>query len=111
MALRTTSRLERIEPFYVMELAKEAGRIAASAECDPARGGERMIFLNIGEPDFGAPDAVLQAATRVLAGRALPYTQATGRAAKHGATPRGLVRIAKTALDRRSASGSAALPP
>ena len=78
MTLRTAARLDRIEPFYVMELAKEASRIAASAECDPARGGEPMIFLNIGEPDFGAPDAVLQAAARVLAGRALPYTQATG---------------------------------
>jgi aspartate/methionine/tyrosine aminotransferase len=78
MALRTAARLERIEPFYVMELAKEAARVAASPECDPARGGERMLFLNIGEPDFGAPDAALAAAARVLAGRALPYTQATG---------------------------------
>ncbi len=81
MTLRTTARLERIEPFFVMELAKEASRIAASAECDPARGGEPMIFLNIGEPDFGAPDAVVRAAERTLAGRALPYTQATGLAA------------------------------
>jgi aspartate/methionine/tyrosine aminotransferase len=80
MTLRTAARLERIEPFFVMELAKEASRIAASAECDPARGGEPMIFLNIGEPDFGAPDAVLRAAERVLAARALPYTQATGLA-------------------------------
>ena len=80
MTLRTAARLDRIEPFFVMELAKEASRIAASAECDPARGGEPMIFLNIGEPDFGAPDAVLRAAERVLAGRALPYTQATGLA-------------------------------
>jgi aspartate/methionine/tyrosine aminotransferase len=78
VALRTAARLERIEPFYVMEFAKQASRIAASRECDPARGGEPMIFLNIGEPDFGAPDAALQAASRVIAQRALPYTQATG---------------------------------
>ena len=78
MTLRTARRLDRIEPFYVMELAKEAARIADSPECDPARGGERMIFLNIGEPDFGAPDAALRAASDVIAGRALPYTQATG---------------------------------
>ncbi len=78
MTLRTAARLDRIEPFYVMELAKEAARIADSPQCDPARGGERMIFLNVGEPDFGAPDAVLRAASRVVAGRALPYTQATG---------------------------------
>ncbi|MCW5637241.1 MAG: pyridoxal phosphate-dependent aminotransferase [Rubrivivax sp.] len=80
MTLRTTTRLERIEPFFVMELAKEAGRIARSAECDPARGGEPMVFLNIGEPDFGAPDAALQAAAQAIAGRALPYTDATGLA-------------------------------
>ncbi|MBL8287921.1 MAG: pyridoxal phosphate-dependent aminotransferase [Rubrivivax sp.] len=78
--MRTAARLEHIEPFFVMELAKEAGRIAASPACDPARGGEPMIFLNIGEPDFGAPDATLALAQRVLAGRALPYTQATGLA-------------------------------
>ena len=78
MTLRTAARLDRIEPFYVMELAKEASRIAASPACDPAQGGEPMIFLNVGEPDFGAPDAVLRAAERVLAARALPYTQATG---------------------------------
>jgi len=78
MTLRTAARLERIEPFYVMELAKEAGRIADSAECDPARGGEPMIFLNVGEPDFGAPDTALRAAAQAVAGRALPYTQATG---------------------------------
>jgi aspartate/methionine/tyrosine aminotransferase len=78
MTLRTAARLDRIEPFYVMELAKEAGRIAASTACDPARGGEPMIFLNVGEPDFGAPDAALRAAAAVIAGRALPYTQATG---------------------------------
>jgi len=78
MSLRTAARLERIEPFYVMEMAKEAGRIAGSAECDPARGGEPMIFLNVGEPDFGAPDTALHAAAQAIAGRALPYTQATG---------------------------------
>jgi aspartate/methionine/tyrosine aminotransferase len=78
MPLRTAARVDRIEPFYVMELAKEAFAIAGSAECDAARGGEPMVFLNIGEPDFGAPDAALQAAARAVAGRQLPYTQATG---------------------------------
>jgi aspartate/methionine/tyrosine aminotransferase len=76
--LRTASRLEHIEPFYVMELAKEAGRIAASAECDPARGGEPMIFLNIGEPDFGAPAPVRAAAERCRRAGSTQYTQATG---------------------------------
>ena len=48
--MRTASRLEHIEPFYVMECAKAADEIARSPACDVARGGEPMIFLNIGEP-------------------------------------------------------------
>jgi aspartate/methionine/tyrosine aminotransferase len=76
--LRTASRLEHIEPFFVMECAKEASHIAASAECDPARGGEPMIFLNIGEPDFTAPPVVRAAAERCLRDGATQYTQATG---------------------------------
>jgi aspartate/methionine/tyrosine aminotransferase len=76
--MRTASRLERIEPFYVMECAKAAQRIAASPACDPALGGEPMIYLNIGEPDFGAPSAVLQAAQQCLLAGRTPYTQATG---------------------------------
>jgi len=75
---RTAGRLDHIEPFYVMECAKEAARIAASPECDPARGGEPMIFLNIGEPDFTAAEAVTRAAERCLRDGATQYTQATG---------------------------------
>jgi aspartate/methionine/tyrosine aminotransferase len=76
--IRTASRLDRIEPFYVMECAKAAEAIARSPECDPALGGEPMIFLNIGEPDFGAAPAVLRAAEQCLARGQTRYTQATG---------------------------------
>ena len=76
--LHLASRLDRIEPFYVMEIAKEAERIARSPECDPAAGGEPMLFLNIGEPDFGAPAPVLAAAERCLRAGSTPYTAATG---------------------------------
>ena len=38
--IRLASRLEHIEPFYVMECAKAAERIAQSPACDPAQGGE-----------------------------------------------------------------------
>ena len=78
MTLRTASRLEHIEPFYVMECAKEAARVAALPECDVARGGEPMIFLNIGEPDFTAPPLVREAAERCLRDGRTQYTQATG---------------------------------
>ena len=53
--MKLARRLEHIEPFYVMACAKVARQIAASPACDPARGGERMLYLNIGEPDFTAP--------------------------------------------------------
>jgi aspartate/methionine/tyrosine aminotransferase len=76
--MKLARRLERIEPFYVMECAKAAGRIAASAACDPRQGGEPMIFLNIGEPDFTAPPSVLAAAQRCLVAGSTQYTQATG---------------------------------
>jgi aspartate/methionine/tyrosine aminotransferase len=76
--MRLAARLEHIEPFYVMECAKAAGEIARSAACDPARGGEPMLFLNIGEPDFSAPPRVVQAAEACMRSGRTQYTQATG---------------------------------
>ena len=53
--MRISQRAQRVEPFYVMELAKAAADMAAGA-----RPGDRpMITLNIGEPDFTAPPRVL----------------------------------------------------
>jgi aspartate/methionine/tyrosine aminotransferase len=75
--MKLAGRLDRIEPFYVMELGKAAARMAASPACDPAQGGRRMIRLNIGEPDFGAAPAVREAAAQAVAGD-LPYTDALG---------------------------------
>ena len=76
--LRTSSRLDHIEPFYVMECAKAADIIARSPACDPALGGEPMIFLNIGEPDFTAAAAVQRAAQACLEMGRTQYTHATG---------------------------------
>jgi aspartate/methionine/tyrosine aminotransferase len=76
--MRLARRLDRIEPFYVMECAKAAAAIADSPACDPRVGGEPMIFLNIGEPDFTAPPPVLRAAEAALAAGRTQYTQATG---------------------------------
>ena len=66
MAHRLASRLQHIEPFYVMEMAKAAQRLAQSPDCDPAQGGSPMIYLNIGEPDMGAAPAVVAAAKACL---------------------------------------------
>ncbi len=40
--------------------------------------GQRVIRLNIGEPDFGAPPAVIDAMRAQMDGRAQAYTQALG---------------------------------
>ncbi len=78
MDWRLARRVAQIEPFWVMECAKAADRIAASPACDPARGGEPMLYLNIGEPDFTAPAPVVEAARQALAEGRTQYTQATG---------------------------------
>jgi aspartate/methionine/tyrosine aminotransferase len=60
--MRFSTRAERIEPFYVMEVAKAAQALAREA----AGTAEPMIFLNIGEPDFTAPPLVQEAADRAM---------------------------------------------
>jgi aspartate/methionine/tyrosine aminotransferase len=72
--MRTSARAARIEPFYVMEVAKAASQLAGEV----ARSDRPMIFLNIGEPDFTAPPLVQEAAARVIRDGATQYTQATG---------------------------------
>ena len=76
--MKLASRVERIEPFWVMEMAKAAREVAAGPACDPARGGEPMIYLNIGEPDFTASAPVQAAAQACLQAGHTAYTQATG---------------------------------
>jgi aspartate/methionine/tyrosine aminotransferase len=76
--MKTAARLDRIEPFYVMECAKAAAEIAAGPLCDPAQGGRPMIYLNIGEPDFTAAPAVQAAAAAAVSRGLTQYTQATG---------------------------------
>ncbi|HZN47716.1 MAG TPA: pyridoxal phosphate-dependent aminotransferase [Ramlibacter sp.] len=72
--MKLARRAERIEPFYVMEVAKAASRIAREV----AGSASPMIFLNIGEPDFTAPPLVQQAAEKAIRDGLTQYTQATG---------------------------------
>jgi aspartate/methionine/tyrosine aminotransferase len=72
--MRVSSRAERIEPFYVMEVAKAASAMAREV----AHSDRPMIFLNIGEPDFTAPPLVQEAAARAIHAGTTQYTQATG---------------------------------
>jgi aspartate/methionine/tyrosine aminotransferase len=74
--MRIASRAQRIEPFYVMEVAKAASALAQEV----AHSDQPMIFLNIGEPDFTAPPLVQEAAARAVRDGTTQYTQATGLA-------------------------------
>ncbi|GGC05620.1 aminotransferase [Oxalicibacterium flavum] len=69
-AIPLAARLERIAPFHVMELAKRAAELEAQ--------GRHLIHMGIGEPDFTAPQPVLDAAARAMADGRLQYTSATG---------------------------------
>ena len=72
--MRISTRAQRIEPFYVMEVAKAASTMAREV----AHTASPMIFLNIGEPDFTAPELVQEAACKAVHGGMTHYTQATG---------------------------------
>lgn len=72
--MKIATRAQRIEPFYVMEVAKAAQALAAQV----AGSAEPMIFLNIGEPDFTAPALVQQAADRAIREGRTQYTPALG---------------------------------
>jgi aspartate/methionine/tyrosine aminotransferase len=76
--MKLASRLDLIEPFYVMEFAKAASRLAREPACDPALGGEPMLYLNIGEPDFSAPPWVQSAAVEAIQAGRTQYTEANG---------------------------------
>ena len=73
-AMRISERAQRIDPFYVMEVAKAAQAMAREV----AHTDRPMIFLNIGEPDFTAPPLVQAAATRAIEQGATQYTPALG---------------------------------
>lgn len=72
--MKIAQRAQRIEPFYVMEVAKAAS-VMAHKFADTSK---PMIFLNIGEPDYTAPPLVQEAAARAIAQGTTQYTPATG---------------------------------
>ena len=72
--MKISSRAQRIEPFYVMEVAKAASALAR----DVAHTDRPMVFLNIGEPDFTAPPLVQEAAAKAVRDGATQYTNALG---------------------------------
>jgi aspartate/methionine/tyrosine aminotransferase len=72
--MKISSRAQKIDPFYVLEVAKAASSLAQTLS--PAEAP--MIFLNIGEPDFTAPPLVQEAAARAIRDGTTQYTEALG---------------------------------
>ena len=64
------ARVDAIEPFYVMELMKEAHALE--------RAGRDIIHMSVGQPDFTAPPTVLEAAMAALQSGRTHYTAALG---------------------------------
>ncbi|CAM5362332.1 pyridoxal phosphate-dependent aminotransferase [Thauera mechernichensis] len=63
-------RAADIQPFHVMELLRRARELEAQ--------GRDIIHMEVGEPDFGTPQPVIEAATRFLASGDVHYTPALG---------------------------------
>ena len=72
--MRLAERIERIAPFYVMEVV----RAAREQEMQWRVAGRSMIHLSVGEPDFTAPPQVVEAGVRALRDGATGYTLAGG---------------------------------
>jgi aspartate/methionine/tyrosine aminotransferase len=68
--VRLAARVDAIAPFYVMELVKEAALLE--------RAGRDIIHMGIGEPDFTAPEPVIEAAASALRRGVTQYTSALG---------------------------------
>jgi aspartate/methionine/tyrosine aminotransferase len=68
--IKLASRVDAIAPFYVMELAKEARQLEQA--------GRHIIHMGIGEPDFTAPEPVVEAAAAALRRGVTQYTGALG---------------------------------
>jgi aspartate/methionine/tyrosine aminotransferase len=72
--MKISNRAQKVEPFYVMEVFKEASKLAKEV----AHTDKPMIFLSVGEPDFTAPPLVQAAAERAISLGKTQYTNANG---------------------------------
>ncbi|MFC5476902.1 pyridoxal phosphate-dependent aminotransferase [Massilia suwonensis] len=68
--MKISQRALAVDPFFAMEFGKRAAALEAQ--------GHQVIKLSLGEPDFGPPPAVLEAARTAVEGGSLPYTAALG---------------------------------
>jgi len=64
------ARMADIEAFHVMDVQNRAHELEAA--------GRRIVHMEIGQPDFGAPPLVAQAAIEAIRERRLGYTASVG---------------------------------
>src|SRR5690606_134386 len=67
---KLANKVDRISPFYAMELVKHAAVLEAQ--------GRDIVHMSIGEPDFTAIDAVVQALEAAVRAGQTQYTAAVG---------------------------------
>ncbi len=67
---RIAARMERIVPFYVMDLLAKAKELEAQ--------GRSIIHMEVGEPDFITPQPIVDAGKKALDNGCTGYTAATG---------------------------------
>lgn len=67
---KTPERLETIAPFYVMSLLARAKELEAA--------GKDVIHLEVGEPDFKTPDAIVEAGIEAMRNGHMGYTPTNG---------------------------------
>ncbi len=68
--LRLAARMDAIEPFHVMEVQRRAFELEAA--------GRRVVHMEIGQPDFPAPQPVIDAAIEALQRESMGYTASLG---------------------------------
>lgn len=67
---RIARRMERIQPFYVMDLLARARELE--------RSGRDLVHMEVGEPDFPTPEPIVRAGQDALAAGKTRYTPALG---------------------------------
>ena len=68
--IRFAQRMQQIAPFHVMEVLARASHLEKE--------GRNIVHMEIGQPDFAAPQPVIDAAVAALHDRPLGYTPALG---------------------------------
>ncbi len=79
-ALRLAARMAEIEPFHVMEIQRRALELEAA--------GKRIVHMEIGQPDFAAPQPVIDAAVAALKRDPMGYAASLGLPALRAAIAR-----------------------